>query len=92
MFYGWVIVGSGFLISAIGIGVRFCNGVFLKPLEAEFGITRVATSSIFSVYMLICSIVAIFGGWAMDKYGPKKVGVAPLPWLNWPGLRAVPAS
>lgn len=75
MFYGWVIVGSGLVMSVIGIGSRYCYGVFLQSLEVEFGITRMATSSIFSVYMLLCSIVAILGGWAMDRYGPKRVGI-----------------
>ena len=75
MFYGWVIVGSGFVMSVIGIGSRYCYGVFLQSLEVEFGITRMATSSIFSIYMLLCSMVAIFGGWAMDRYGPKRVGI-----------------
>ena len=75
MFYGWVIVGSGFVMSVLGIGARYCYGVFLKSLEVEFDITRTATSSIFSLYMLLCSIVAIFGGWAMDRYGPKRVGI-----------------
>jgi len=75
MFYGWVIVGSGFFMSAIAIGARFCYGVFLKPLQAEFGITRAAASSFFSVNMLLSCLVAILGGWAMDRYGPKKVGI-----------------
>jgi MFS family permease len=75
MFYGWVIVGSGFVMSIIGIGSRYCYGVFLKSLEVEFGITRMATSSIFSIYMLLCSIIAVLGGWAMDRYGPKRVGI-----------------
>ncbi len=75
MFYGWVIVGSGFVMSVIGIGSRYCYGVFLQSLEVEFGITRMATSSIFSIYMLLCSIITIFGGWAMDRYGPKRVGI-----------------
>jgi MFS family permease len=60
-------------MSVIGIGARYCYGVFLQPLEVEFGITRMVSSSIFSIYMLLCSIVAILGGWAMDRYGPKRV-------------------
>ncbi|KPK20768.1 MAG: hypothetical protein AMK69_23350 [Nitrospira bacterium SG8_3] len=75
MFYGWAIVGSGFFMSIIGIGSRYCYGVFLKSLEVEFGITRMMTSSIFSLYMLLCSIIAVFSGWAMDEYGPKRVGI-----------------
>jgi len=47
--------------------------VFFKSLESEFGLTRGATSSIFSVYMLLCCVIAILGGWALDRYGPRKV-------------------
>lgn len=70
-FYGWVIV-SIFLISGIAIyGVRFSYGVFFKSLESEFGLTRAATSSIFSVNLLLSGISAFIMGWALDRYGPK---------------------
>jgi MFS family permease len=61
------------MIAVIGIGTRYSFGVFLKSLEGEFGISRGATSGIFSVYMLLCSLLAIIGGWALDKYGPRKI-------------------
>jgi MFS family permease len=74
-FYGWYIVGAGFLISFIGIGARYSYGVFVRSLDADFGMTRAATSGIFSVYMLLCCLLAATGGWAMDKYGPRKIGI-----------------
>jgi MFS transporter, OFA family, oxalate/formate antiporter len=74
-FYGWYIVGAGFLISLIGIGARYSYGVFVKSLDADFGMTRAATSGIFSAYMLLCCLLAATGGWALDKYGPRKVGI-----------------
>jgi MFS family permease len=37
--------------------------------------SRGATSSIFSIYMLLCTLLAVFGGWALDKYGPRKVSI-----------------
>lgn len=73
MFYGWVIAGAGLIISVTGIGARYSFGVFLKSLEAEFGMPRAASSGIFSVYMLICCLITVLGGWAMDKYGPRLV-------------------
>ena len=75
MFYGWVVAGAGVIISIIGLGSRYSFGVFLKTIEAEFLLTRAAASSIFSVYMLLSCLVAILGGWGLDRYGPKKVGV-----------------
>ena len=62
-------------MSAVGLGARYSYGVFLKTIEAEFAMTRVATSSIFSFYMLLCCLIAILGGWSVDRYGPKKVGL-----------------
>jgi MFS family permease len=73
IFYGWVIAGAGLAISLVGLGARYCFGVFFNSLEAEFALTRGATSSIFSMYMLLCCVFAILGGWALDRYGPRKV-------------------
>jgi MFS family permease len=55
--------------------VRYSYGVFLKSIEVDFGMSRGATSGIFSVYMLLCCVIAVVGGWAMDRYGPRKVGI-----------------
>jgi len=73
IFYGWVVIGAGLLIAVIGLGIRSSFGVFLKSIESEFGLTRGATSGIFSVYMLLCCIFGILGGWVSDRYGPKIV-------------------
>ncbi|MFC1867325.1 MFS transporter [Thermodesulfobacteriota bacterium] len=75
IFYGWVVVAGAFLLSIIGMGARYSFGVFLKSIETEFAMTRGVTSGIFSVYMLLCCAFAVSGGWALDRYGPKKVGI-----------------
>ena len=72
-FYGWIIVGACFLMSVIGMGTRYSFGVFFKSMETDFGMTRGMVSGLFSVYMLISCIVAVLGGWAMDRKGPRKV-------------------
>jgi MFS family permease len=74
-FYGWVIVAAGFLISVIGSGARYSFGVFLTPIGTEFSMSRGVTSSIFSIYMLLCALFAVFGGWGVDRYGPRKLGI-----------------
>lgn len=73
LFYGWVVVAASVIISALFFGTRFSFGVFFKPIGNEFDLTRAATSSIFSVYMVLCPVFAILGGWAQDKYGPRAV-------------------
>ncbi|MFC1886229.1 MFS transporter [Thermodesulfobacteriota bacterium] len=75
IFYGWIIAAAGFLIAFVGLGSRLSFGVFVKSIEEVFGLSRGATSGIFSVYMLLCSVFAVLGGLVLDKYGPKKLAL-----------------
>ena len=68
-----MVIGAGLLITVIGTGTQFSFGVFFKSIESEFGLTRGATSGIFSVHMLVCCILSFLGGWSLDRYGPKIV-------------------
>ena len=71
LFYGWVVVASIFFIGTTIWGLRFSFGVFFKSIEAEFSLSRGATSGVFSVYMALASVFAILAGWALDRYGPR---------------------
>ena len=73
LFYGWIIVFFSGFITLILSGTRFSFGIFFKPLANEFDLTRAATSSLFSVYMVLCAFVTMAGGWALDRYGPRLV-------------------
>lgn len=59
----------------MGIGARYCFGVFLKPLQEDFGLSRSSASGLFSIYMLLCCLIAALGGWALDRFGPRKLGL-----------------
>ena len=73
LFYGWVVVIASLIIATITFGTRHSFGVFFKSLQADFGLTRGATSGIFSVYMLLSCVVVFAGGWVLDRYGPRRV-------------------
>ena len=73
IFYGWIIVAASLIVSSVLFGIRFSFGVFFKSLENDFGLTRAATSSVFSLYMIFFAIFAIISGWALDRYGPRRV-------------------
>jgi len=73
VFYGWIVIADLLLVVSIIFGVRFCYGVFFKSIAAEFQLSRLTTSAIFSTYMVIGCIFAILGGWALDRYGPRVV-------------------
>ena len=60
----------------VGMGVRFSFGVFFTSIATQFDMSRAATSGFFSIYMLLCSVMAMLGGRAMDHYGPRKIGLA----------------
>ena len=73
VFYGWVVVAAFFIVGTILLGIRLSFGVFFKSIESEFALSRAATSTIFSVSLLLTGIFAILAGWALDRYGPRIV-------------------
>lgn len=73
VFYGWIIVASCLIIVAVMLGVRHSFGVFFKPLASEFALNRLATSSINSLLMVFSAVFAVIGGWAVDRFGPRRV-------------------
>ncbi len=76
IFYGWIVVIAAFIIMMISNGLRYSFGVFLTPMEEDFGLTRAFTSGIFSTYMIISSLAAIPVGWCLDRYGPRIIGIS----------------
>ena len=73
LFYGWVIVVACLIGGTALYGIRLSFGVFFKSLESEFNLTRVATSSVFAAYTILAAVFTIVGGWAVDRYGPRRV-------------------
>ena len=73
LFYGWKIVIAMFWINTLLFGAAYVFGVFFKSLEADFHMTRATTSSIVSVYWVITAGVAVVGGWAFERFGPRLV-------------------
>jgi MFS family permease len=71
----WIVV----FVSMIGLGIGtshvFYMGIFIAPLEHEFGWTRAEISS----GLLMNSIVGIafspFVGWVIDRLGTRRVGI-----------------
>lgn len=70
-FYGWVVVVAFFAIGTIMYGTLTSFGVFFKSIESDFGLTRTATSAIFSAQNVFGAIMSFVGGWAVDRYGPR---------------------
>ncbi len=73
VFYGWVVIIASLIVGLASFGMRYSFGVFFKSIESDFELTRTAISSIFSAHMVVASVCSVLGGWALDKYGPRKV-------------------
>ncbi len=70
-FYGYVIVATALLIDLIMGGVHFTFGIFFKPISAEFGWTRAATSGAFTLYSIFHGALFIITGRINDRFGPR---------------------
>jgi MFS family permease len=73
IFYGWIIVAAIIASGFIMMGVNSSFGVFFKSLEETYNLTRASTSAILSVRMIFSAVSAFLAGWAIDRYGPRKV-------------------
>jgi MFS family permease len=73
IYYGYVIVIVGFLLTMFGWGIFYIYGVFFRPLENEFDWTRAVTSGAFSISVLVSGLSGIVAGRLSDKLGPRVV-------------------
>ncbi|MBI4234143.1 MAG: MFS transporter [Chloroflexi bacterium] len=71
-FYGWVIVGSGFVGQLFNSGLGFQGfGTYLIPLQQEFGWSKTALSLARSVMQVESGIVDPVVGFLVDRLGPR---------------------
>lgn len=76
LFYGWVVVGIAAALLVMHAGLLSSFGVFFKPLAAEFGWSRAATSAVQSVTFIIMAPTAVTVGWLADRFGPGRILLA----------------
>ena len=70
---GWVVIGVVFLGMAAAIGgTHYAFGVFVEPLEKEFGWSRTEVTASLS-FSAVSALVAPFIGRALDRYGARPV-------------------
>lgn len=72
IFYGWYIVGVGFLANvASSFALASTLSIFLKPLTSELGISRGVFSLLRSGEGIIAACLAPFIGSLVDRYGGR---------------------
>ncbi len=78
----WVVLGAVTLCMMAGSGLRSVFGVYIKPMEAEFGWGRGALSGAAAISLLLLGAAGPAVGWLADRYGPRRVIVVSLLMLG----------
>ena len=71
--YGWVMVGVTFLAALISAGTVGAPGVFIVPLQKEFGWTTAEISSALSIRFILFGLMAPFAAALLNRYGLRNV-------------------
>ena len=67
----WIVVLGGFLLAMVG-GLSYSWGVFVEPMQTQFGWTKSDATLPLSVFMVVFAIMMIPGGRMQEKIGLKK--------------------
>lgn len=71
--YAWIIAGVTFVVMLITSGVRATPGLFMVPLEAEFGWSRAVISASIAVNIALFGLIGPFAASVMDRWGLRRV-------------------
>src|SRR5258705_12820309 len=76
--YGWGMVAVTFLTALISAGTGGAPGVFIVPLQKEFGWTTAEISSALSIRFILFGLMAPFAAALMNRYGLRNVTLSAL--------------
>ena len=71
--YAWIIAAITFVIMLITSGVRATPGLFMVPLETEFGWSRAIISASIAVNIALFGLIGPFAASVMDRWGLRRV-------------------
>jgi sugar phosphate permease len=74
LYYGWRMIATSCAIRVLGGGLHaYGFTVFFLPVTQELGLTRAATSLVFSLARAQGALEGPLAGYAIDRYGPRPV-------------------
>jgi MFS family permease len=76
VYYGWVIVAVGIVVSCIGIGTMMSLSVFLQPVSTAMGWSRAGVSAASMLAFLFLGVSSFLWGAASDRFGARAVVLA----------------
>src|SRR6476620_8708544 len=74
--YGWAMVAVTFLAALISAGTVGAPGVFIVPLQHEFGWSTAEISSALSIRFVLFGLMAPFAAALLNRYGLRNVTLA----------------
>src|ERR1700744_1528968 len=76
--YGWGMVGVTFLTALVSPRAVGAPGVFIVPLQKEFGWTTAEISSALSIRFILFGLMAPFAAALLNRYGLRNVTLSAL--------------
>src|SRR5215475_118885 len=77
MFYGWRMVAAGCAMRMLGGGFHLYGfTIFFLPITNELGLSRAATSLVFSLAHAEGAIEGPLAGYLIDRFGPRPMMIA----------------
>jgi MFS family permease len=76
--YAWVMVGVTFFTALVTAGTVGAPGVFIVPLQQEFGWTTAEVSSALSIRFILFGLMAPFAAALLNRYGLRNVTLSAL--------------
>src|SRR6476646_8936826 len=74
--YGWIVVGTGALMTCVGFGTMLSLAVFLQPISEAMGWSRAGVSAAATLDFLCMGVAAFFWGTLSDRFGTRIVVLA----------------
>ncbi|MGJ4925686.1 MFS transporter [Bradyrhizobium sp. HKCCYLS2038] len=71
--YGWVMVGLTFFTALVSAGTVGAPGVFIVPLQQEFGWSTAEISSALSIRFVLFGLMAPFAAALLNRYGLRTI-------------------
>ncbi len=73
IFYGWIVIGVGFITLTIAFGIWYSYSVFFLAIVEDFGWNIASASSVFSLFLICHALTGLLAGYLQDRYGPRIV-------------------
>jgi MFS family permease len=73
LFYGWVVVGVGIVVTCIGLGSMLALSVFLQPLATTMGWSRTGISAAALINWVAMGVGSFAWGALSDRFGTRAV-------------------